>query len=156
MREQPLGPHPDQGRGSRVVKVSDRGWLVTSSNPVPLKTRHERERCTLNRLRSQTSSRWSKFPATSLQEDRLKPRLPDLLVTTNSMHATPQTVKFHQTPSPSSDFHDIGLRTVFTVQMPKDTLPSRLSRCHGGEVWRGRCHLGYRPRQFTLPPTPVA
>ncbi|GFW34086.1 uncharacterized protein TNCV_287701 [Trichonephila clavipes] len=26
------------GRGSREVKVSDRGWLVTSSIPVPLKT----------------------------------------------------------------------------------------------------------------------
>ncbi|GFW63206.1 DUF4817 domain-containing protein [Trichonephila clavipes] len=29
-----------RGRGSLVVKVSDRGWLVTSSSPVPLKTRH--------------------------------------------------------------------------------------------------------------------
>ncbi|GFT86791.1 hypothetical protein TNCV_4163711 [Trichonephila clavipes] len=27
------------GRGRLVVKVSDRGWLVTSSSPVPLKTR---------------------------------------------------------------------------------------------------------------------
>ncbi|GFV35444.1 MAM domain-containing protein [Trichonephila clavipes] len=27
------------GRGSLVVKVSDHGWLVTSSSPVPLKTR---------------------------------------------------------------------------------------------------------------------
>ncbi|GFW28950.1 hypothetical protein TNCV_202731 [Trichonephila clavipes] len=31
------------GRGSLVVKVSDRGWLVTSSSPVPLKT-HRVER----------------------------------------------------------------------------------------------------------------
>ncbi|GFS71406.1 hypothetical protein TNCV_5051161 [Trichonephila clavipes] len=28
------------GRGSLVVKVSDRGWRVVSSSPVPLKTRH--------------------------------------------------------------------------------------------------------------------
>ncbi|GFW22299.1 hypothetical protein TNCV_1430531 [Trichonephila clavipes] len=28
------------GRGSLAVKVSDRGWLVTNSSPVPLKTRH--------------------------------------------------------------------------------------------------------------------
>ncbi|GFU68193.1 uncharacterized protein TNCV_39031 [Trichonephila clavipes] len=28
------------GRSSLVVKVSDCGWLVTSSSPVPLKTRH--------------------------------------------------------------------------------------------------------------------
>ncbi|GFT33921.1 hypothetical protein TNCV_4384011 [Trichonephila clavipes] len=45
------------GRGSRMVKVSDRGWLVTSSSPVPLKTRRVRQRCTLNLSRTQTSSR---------------------------------------------------------------------------------------------------
>ncbi|GFV01128.1 putative RNA-directed DNA polymerase from transposon BS [Trichonephila clavipes] len=56
---------------------------------------------TNQRAVSQLSSRL-KFPATSRQEDHVKPRLPDLLATTNRLHATPQTVKFHQTPSPSS------------------------------------------------------
>ncbi|GFW69476.1 uncharacterized protein TNCV_488241 [Trichonephila clavipes] len=46
------------GHGSLVVKVSDRGWLVTSSSPVPLLTRRVGERCTLNLSRAQTSSRW--------------------------------------------------------------------------------------------------
>ncbi|GFY26111.1 hypothetical protein TNCV_354281 [Trichonephila clavipes] len=46
------------GRGSLVVKVSDRGWQVMSSSPVLLKTRRAGERCTLNRSRAQTSSRW--------------------------------------------------------------------------------------------------
>ncbi|GFV37913.1 uncharacterized protein TNCV_2663261 [Trichonephila clavipes] len=32
--------------------------LVTSSSPVPLKTRRIRERCTLNLSRAQMSSRW--------------------------------------------------------------------------------------------------
>ncbi|GFW20433.1 uncharacterized protein TNCV_4547001 [Trichonephila clavipes] len=32
---------------------------VTSSSPVPLKTRRRGERCTLNLLRAQTSSCWS-------------------------------------------------------------------------------------------------
>ncbi|GFV83525.1 hypothetical protein TNCV_5120151 [Trichonephila clavipes] len=41
-----------------VVKVSDRGWHVTSSSPVPLKTRRVGERCSLNMSRAQTSSRW--------------------------------------------------------------------------------------------------
>ncbi|GFT76923.1 uncharacterized protein TNCV_2860661 [Trichonephila clavipes] len=36
------------GRSSLVVKVSDRGWHVTSSSPVPLKTRRVGEGCTLN------------------------------------------------------------------------------------------------------------
>ncbi|GFU40800.1 uncharacterized protein TNCV_2466311 [Trichonephila clavipes] len=44
------------GRGSRVIKVSDRGRLVAS--PVPLKTRHLGQRCTLNLSRAQTSFRW--------------------------------------------------------------------------------------------------
>ncbi|GFW31494.1 uncharacterized protein TNCV_1288411 [Trichonephila clavipes] len=46
------------GRSSLVVKVSDRGWLVTSSSPVPLKIRRVVERCTLNLSRDQTSSHW--------------------------------------------------------------------------------------------------
>ncbi|GFV71983.1 hypothetical protein TNCV_2459161 [Trichonephila clavipes] len=46
------------GSGSLVVKVSDCGWLVTSSSPVPLKARRVGERNTLNLLKVQTSSRW--------------------------------------------------------------------------------------------------
>ncbi|GFW43598.1 uncharacterized protein TNCV_4769501 [Trichonephila clavipes] len=41
-----------------VVKVSDHGWLITSSSPVPLKTRRIGERCMLNLSRAETSSRW--------------------------------------------------------------------------------------------------
>ncbi|GFW67495.1 uncharacterized protein TNCV_3391661 [Trichonephila clavipes] len=44
------------GRRSQVVKVSDHGWRVMSSSPVPLKNRRVRERCTLNLSRAQTSS----------------------------------------------------------------------------------------------------
>ncbi|GFV35379.1 uncharacterized protein TNCV_3204111 [Trichonephila clavipes] len=43
------------GRGSLVVKVAG---LVTSSSPIPLKTRRVGEGCTLNRSRAQTSSCW--------------------------------------------------------------------------------------------------
>ncbi|GFW97473.1 glutamyl aminopeptidase [Trichonephila clavipes] len=39
-------------------QVSDRGWHVTSSSPVPLKTRRVGERCMLNLSRAQASSRW--------------------------------------------------------------------------------------------------
>ncbi|GFT96063.1 uncharacterized protein TNCV_313361 [Trichonephila clavipes] len=39
-------------RGSLVVKVLDRGWRVTSSSPVPLRTRRVGERCTLNLSRA--------------------------------------------------------------------------------------------------------
>ncbi|GFY01429.1 hypothetical protein TNCV_850371 [Trichonephila clavipes] len=46
------------GCGNLVVKVSDRGWLVMSSSPVPLKTCRVGQRCTLNPSRAQTSSRW--------------------------------------------------------------------------------------------------
>ncbi|GFV43104.1 hypothetical protein TNCV_1410011 [Trichonephila clavipes] len=45
------------GRGSPVVKISDRSWHVRSSSPGPLKTRRVGARCTLNLSRSQTSSR---------------------------------------------------------------------------------------------------
>ncbi|GFX90001.1 uncharacterized protein TNCV_886991 [Trichonephila clavipes] len=44
--------------GSLVVKTLDHGWRVMSSSPVPLKTRRVGERCTINMLRAQTSSRW--------------------------------------------------------------------------------------------------
>ncbi|GFV00974.1 hypothetical protein TNCV_1387881 [Trichonephila clavipes] len=46
------------GCGSRVVKVSDHGWFVTNSSPLPLKTRRIGERCTLDLSRAQTSSSW--------------------------------------------------------------------------------------------------
>ncbi|GFU96162.1 hypothetical protein TNCV_4506521 [Trichonephila clavipes] len=46
------------GRGSLELKVTDRGWLVTSSSPVSVKTCRVGERCTLNLSRAQTSSRW--------------------------------------------------------------------------------------------------
>ncbi|GFX31760.1 uncharacterized protein TNCV_170931 [Trichonephila clavipes] len=46
------------GCGSPVVKVSDHGRHVISSNPVPLKTRRVGDQCTLNLSRAQTSSRW--------------------------------------------------------------------------------------------------
>ncbi|GFY13364.1 hypothetical protein TNCV_2336281 [Trichonephila clavipes] len=49
--------------GSRVVKVSDRGWHVASSSRVPLKTHRVGERCTLNLSRAQTSFRWCGVPA---------------------------------------------------------------------------------------------
>ncbi|GFT75848.1 hypothetical protein TNCV_851491 [Trichonephila clavipes] len=45
------------GRGSQVVKVSDHGWRIMSSSPVPLKTRRVWERCTSNLSRTQTPSR---------------------------------------------------------------------------------------------------
>ncbi|GFX17093.1 uncharacterized protein TNCV_4266191 [Trichonephila clavipes] len=47
-----------RGRGSLVVKVSDPGWHVTSSSPVPLKTRRVGQRCTLNLSRAQKCFRW--------------------------------------------------------------------------------------------------
>ncbi|GFU79287.1 hypothetical protein TNCV_2138101 [Trichonephila clavipes] len=46
------------GCGSPVVKISDHCRHVMSSKPVPLKTRRVGQRCTLNLLRSGTSSRW--------------------------------------------------------------------------------------------------
>ncbi|GFX67996.1 hypothetical protein TNCV_920971 [Trichonephila clavipes] len=46
------------GSGSQVVKDSERGWLVTSSSLVSLKTRRAGKLCTLNLSRAQTSSRW--------------------------------------------------------------------------------------------------
>ncbi|PRD27564.1 UNVERIFIED_CONTAM: hypothetical protein NCL1_35019 [Trichonephila clavipes] len=53
-----LEPTSRRGRGSLMVKVSDRGWLVTSLNLVPLKTRRAGELCTLNLSRAQTEV-WS-------------------------------------------------------------------------------------------------
>ncbi|GFX58154.1 hypothetical protein TNCV_4049121 [Trichonephila clavipes] len=46
------------GRGSLVVKVSDCGWYIMSSSPVPIKTYRGGERCTLNLSKAQASSRW--------------------------------------------------------------------------------------------------
>ncbi|GFV99391.1 uncharacterized protein TNCV_1513621 [Trichonephila clavipes] len=51
-------PLQTPSRGSQVVKISDRGWHVTSSSPVPLKTHRVGVRCTLNVSRGQTSSHW--------------------------------------------------------------------------------------------------
>ncbi|GFV59844.1 hypothetical protein TNCV_4739721 [Trichonephila clavipes] len=44
----------------------------------------------------------SKFIPIFHPEENSKPRLPDLLATTNHLHTNPLTVKFHLTPSPSS------------------------------------------------------
>ncbi|GFY31161.1 hypothetical protein TNCV_4360681 [Trichonephila clavipes] len=44
------------GRGRLVVKLWDRGWLLRSSNPEPLKTCRVEARYTLNLSRAQTSS----------------------------------------------------------------------------------------------------
>ncbi|GFS52378.1 hypothetical protein TNCV_4850861 [Trichonephila clavipes] len=44
--------------GSPVVKVSDHGWRVMCSRPVPLNTRRVGGRCMLSLSRVQTSSRW--------------------------------------------------------------------------------------------------
>ncbi|GFX13496.1 hypothetical protein TNCV_2192501 [Trichonephila clavipes] len=41
-----------------MVKVSDHSWHVTSSSPVPLKTRRVGKQWTLNLSRAQPSSRW--------------------------------------------------------------------------------------------------
>ncbi|GFW84431.1 uncharacterized protein TNCV_3089481 [Trichonephila clavipes] len=53
---------------------------VTSSSPVPLKTRRERERCTLNLQRAQTSSCWN---GVVVKRDQLKyrPRQPWFKIT---------------------------------------------------------------------------
>ncbi|GFV64320.1 uncharacterized protein TNCV_2502381 [Trichonephila clavipes] len=44
--------------GYQVVKVSNHGWHVSSSSPVPQKTRRVGQRCTLNLSRAEMSSRW--------------------------------------------------------------------------------------------------
>ncbi|GFX87941.1 uncharacterized protein TNCV_4374061 [Trichonephila clavipes] len=44
--------------GCPVVKVSYHGRNVMSLSPLPLKTRHVGQRCTLNLSRAETSSRW--------------------------------------------------------------------------------------------------
>ncbi|GFV93788.1 uncharacterized protein TNCV_366871 [Trichonephila clavipes] len=46
------------GCSSFVFKVSDRGWYVTSSRPLPLNAPRVGQRCKLNLSRAQTSSRW--------------------------------------------------------------------------------------------------
>ncbi|GFS61310.1 hypothetical protein TNCV_3105261 [Trichonephila clavipes] len=57
-RAKPADELLEGGRGSLVVKVSDRGLLVSSSSPVPLKSRRVGKRCTLNLSRAQTSFCW--------------------------------------------------------------------------------------------------
>ncbi|GFS61681.1 hypothetical protein TNCV_4313151 [Trichonephila clavipes] len=59
MRSPGFVPMSYDVHGSLMVKVSDCDWHVRSSSPVPLKTRHVGERCTLNLSKAQTSSRWS-------------------------------------------------------------------------------------------------
>ncbi|GFV52464.1 hypothetical protein TNCV_4707651 [Trichonephila clavipes] len=51
-------PHQKGGHGSPEAKISYHSRHVMSSSPVPLKTHRVRQRCTLNLLRAQTSSRW--------------------------------------------------------------------------------------------------
>ncbi|GFW56722.1 uncharacterized protein TNCV_4068021 [Trichonephila clavipes] len=52
-------PATECGRGSRVGSRNRiMAGLVTSSSPVPLKTCHVGQRCTLNLSRAGTSSRW--------------------------------------------------------------------------------------------------
>ncbi|GFT88785.1 uncharacterized protein TNCV_906241 [Trichonephila clavipes] len=51
-------PKQEKNCSSSTVKVSDHGRHVMCSNPIPLKIRRVGERCALNLLRSQTSSRW--------------------------------------------------------------------------------------------------
>ncbi|GFW13413.1 hypothetical protein TNCV_1879151 [Trichonephila clavipes] len=48
--------------GYQVVKVSNHGWHVSSSSPVPQKTRRVGQRCTLNLSRAEMSSRWCGGP----------------------------------------------------------------------------------------------
>ncbi|GFU85370.1 e-selectin [Trichonephila clavipes] len=45
-------PSCNNGRSSLVIKVSDRSWHVTSSSPVPLKTRRVGKRCPLESVES--------------------------------------------------------------------------------------------------------
>ncbi|GFV51737.1 uncharacterized protein TNCV_1320931 [Trichonephila clavipes] len=67
-----LLPHKS-GRGSRMVKVSYRivAGLVTSSSPVPLKTRRVSERCKLNLSKVQASSRWKPKLTLAMKAKRL-------------------------------------------------------------------------------------
>ncbi|GFU85325.1 uncharacterized protein TNCV_2386301 [Trichonephila clavipes] len=55
---EPRGCFHCGGHGSKMVKVSNHGWRVMSSSPVPLQTHRVEERCTLNLSRAQRSSRW--------------------------------------------------------------------------------------------------
>ncbi|GFS74295.1 hypothetical protein TNCV_3279871 [Trichonephila clavipes] len=54
----PKLPFHITGCGSPVVKVSDHGWHVMSSSPVPLKTHCVEQQCTIDLLIAETSSRW--------------------------------------------------------------------------------------------------
>ncbi|GFX38132.1 uncharacterized protein TNCV_3837311 [Trichonephila clavipes] len=55
-----VAPYPIKpgGRGSRVYRYRNMACLITSSSPVPLKTRRVGQRSTLNLSRAETSSRW--------------------------------------------------------------------------------------------------
>ncbi|GFW99118.1 hypothetical protein TNCV_3008881 [Trichonephila clavipes] len=52
----------------------------------------------------------TKFPS---HEDHHKPRLPDPIVATNSLHAIPQTVNFNERQAPHQRLFDMGLRTEY-------------------------------------------
>ncbi|GFX22305.1 uncharacterized protein TNCV_2951461 [Trichonephila clavipes] len=61
-----VGPYKETKVNSKDGMAAVAEWyrywivacLVTSSNPVPLKTRRVGQRCTLNLSRAETSSRW--------------------------------------------------------------------------------------------------
>ncbi|GFX59532.1 hypothetical protein TNCV_2034601 [Trichonephila clavipes] len=62
--------HNEWGRGCQLVKVPDRGWLVTSSSPISPKIRRVGEGWTLNLSRVQTSSRWCAVEVRASSLDR--------------------------------------------------------------------------------------
>ncbi|GFW52514.1 hypothetical protein TNCV_404421 [Trichonephila clavipes] len=75
----------------------------------------------------------SAMPNFPSHEDHPKPRLPDITVTANSLHATPQTAKLNKRQAPHQRLSDMGLRTVY-VQIPNNRLPSRAYMDLGSRV----------------------
>ncbi|GFV85752.1 hypothetical protein TNCV_2003721 [Trichonephila clavipes] len=57
-----------------------------------------------------------KFPR---HEEHHKPRLPDSIVATNSLHATPQTVNSNESQAPHQRLYVMGLRTEYQFRCPK-------------------------------------
>ncbi|GFT96952.1 uncharacterized protein TNCV_5107451 [Trichonephila clavipes] len=53
-----LSPITTQAAVAEWYRYRTVAYLVTSSSPVPLKTRRVGQRCTLNLSRAETSSRW--------------------------------------------------------------------------------------------------
>ncbi|GFS73896.1 hypothetical protein TNCV_108101 [Trichonephila clavipes] len=68
------------------------------------------------------------LPASSLEENS-KPRLLNLIATTNREHAIPQTEILPHTVSLIKNFPDMVLKTASAVQMPTDKLPKIASPC---------------------------